>query len=534
MKRYELLPAAAALVALVVSASACDQGLSGLNENPNAPTDVGAEYLLPQALQSTVEYANYNTWFTLEFTGIFAQHWAKIQYTDEDRYELRPNVIDGFWNNFYSGPLKDWQLIIEKGQATGLANHEAIGRIAKVYTFHLITDIWGDIPHSEALRADDPQSPITAPAYDSQASIYTAMLAELATAVGLLDAGARSFGAEDLIYGGDVAKWERFANSLRLRLAMRISDVSPAVARPIVEALASQPLITSNADNFTLVYLTASPNQNPLHENAATALGGSGSRDDHAVSNSLVNLLGALNDPRIEVYAEPAQLDSLTADFAWCGGAGEPPCHVLYNGQVFRGMRNGVLSENVPTPFSYWSRLGSHFRARPETPQPLLTAAEVNFLLAEAAEKGWSVGGTAQAYYEAGVRAAFALWDGADGVDLGTAVQDAYLLQPGVAYGSTPVDGAGNNFELIAEQKWLALYTISPEAYAEYRRTGYPDELLPSMNATIISTIPGRIPYADIEQSLNAANLAAAISAQSSMGVDGTYDGRVWWDPTPP
>jgi len=103
-----------------------------------------------------------------------------------------------------------------------------------------------------------------------------------------------------------------------------------------------------------------------------------------------------------------------------------------------------------------------------------------------------------------------------------------------VAYGTTPVDGAGSNFELIAEQKWLALYTISPEAYAEYRRTGYPDELLPSMNATIITTIPGRIPYADIEQSLNSANLAAAISAQSSMGVDGTYAGRVWWDPTAP
>lgn len=533
MKLFKLHLAAAALVTLVVSVSACDQGLTGLNDNPNAPTDVGAAYLLPQALQSTVEYADYNTWFTLEFTGLFAQHWAKIQYTDEDRYELRPNIIDGFWNNFYSGPLRDWQLIIEKGQATGLANHEAIGRIGKVYATHFMTDIWGDIPFSEALQADADQ-PITAPVYDSQESIYTALLAELATAVAMLDANARSFGDEDLIYGGDVDQWRRFANSLRLRLAMRISDVSPAVAQPIVEALATQPLITSNADNFTFQYLSASPNQNPLHENAAPALGGSGSRDDHAMSNSLINVLGALNDPRIAVYAEPAAKDSLTADFAWCGGGGEPPCHVVYNGQVFRGMRNGVLSENVPTPFTLWSRLGSHFRANPETAQPLLTAAEVNFLLAEAAEKGWSVGGTAQAYYEAGVRAAFNLWDGADGVDLGTAVQDAYLVQPGVAFGTTPVDGAGNNFELIAEQKWLALYTISPEAYAEYRRTGYPDELLPSMNATIITTIPGRIPYATIEQSLNAANLSTAISSQSGLGVDGTYAGRVWWDPTAP
>lgn len=528
MKRYKLL-SVAAVAALMVSMSACDDGLADLNENPNSPTDVPAQFLLPQALQTTVEYAGYNTWFTLEFTGLFAQQWAKIQYTDEDRYELRPNVVDGFWNRFYSRPLMDWQRIIEKGQETGLVNHEAIGRIGKVYTAHLITDIWGDVPFSEALKGDDPEDQVTAPAYDAQEAIYTAFFAELDTALGLLDASRQTFGQEDLIYGGDIAQWEKFANSLKLRLAMRISDVAPEVARPIVEALASQPLILDNGDNFTLDYLDAQPTQNPLYENAKV---GGGSRDDHAVSNTLVNLLGALDDPRIAVYAEPAAEADLTADFDWCGGAGEPACHVLVGGEVYRGMRNGVTSGDVPEPLGLWSRLGDHFRTQASTPQPLLTAAEVNLLLAEAAENGWAVGGAAADFYEAGVRASFDLWDGADGVDLGTGVQAAYLARPGVAYGSPPADGAGDNYELIAEQKWLALYTISPEAYAEYRRTGYPDEIEPSMDANI-GFVPGRIPYPDIEQSLNRDNLSAAISAQSALGVDGTYAGRVWWDTTP-
>lgn len=529
MKRNKL-QLAAVVATLALSAGACDDGLAELNENPNAPTDVPAQFLLPQAIQSTVEYAGYNTWFTLEFTGLFAQHWAKIQYTDEDRYELRPNVIDGFWNTFYPGPMKDWQTIIEKGQETGIVNHEAIGRIGKVYVAHLITDIWGDVPYLQALRADDPEAPTTSPAYDAQQDIYDAMLTELDVAAGLLDPTRRTFGQEDLIYGGDVTQWEKFANSLRLRLAMRISDVAPGVAQPIVEALAARPLILDNADNFTLQYLDVAPNRNPLFENAAV---GSGSRDDHAVSNSLVNLLGALNDPRIAVYAEPAAVPDPTADFEWCGGVGEPPCGVTVGGQVYRGMRNGVNSGDVPEPIGLWSRPGNHFRANPDAAQPLLTAAEVHFLLAEAAENGWNVGGTAADHYEAGVRAAFDMWEGADGVDLGTSVQTAYLVQPGVAYGTTPADGAGDNYELIAEQKWLALYTTSPEAYAELRRTGYPDEIEPAMDAVVITVVPGRIPYPDIEQSLNSDNLAAAITAQSAMGVDGTYNGRVWWDATP-
>ncbi len=540
MKRYTLT--AALLVGVALSSAACDKGLADVNDNPNAPTDVPAQYLLPNAIQQTVEFGGQNTWITLEMTGIFVQHWAKIQYTEEDQYELRDATINNLWNAMYSGPMKDWAVIIKKGQQVAEEgdpakgdNQSAIGMVGKAYTATILTDLYGDIPYTQALQADAAE-PITAPVYDSQQELYGTLLSELQTAVGMMSPGAGSFSDADLIYGGDMSQWIKFTNSLRLRLAMRMSDVDPAGARSLVEALATQPLILTNDDNAGLVYQPSPPYQNPYYENAAGALGGGGSRDDHTVSNTLVGVLNKFNDPRIMVYANPS-LDQ-TTDFtaSWCGHAGQVPCQVTYNGMIYRGERNGIASGSVPQPVLI-SRIGRHFRADPATPQYLLTAAEVNFLLAEAALNGWSVGGSAQQYYEAGIRQAFELWNGVnvsvsasntanDGpVDLGTAVQDAYLAQPSVQL----TGNATTDLEKIIDQKWLALYTMPWEAYSEYRRTGYPNEIVPSEDATI-QFIPGRIPYPSLEQSLNNDNLQAAIANQST---DGNYCGTVWWDPAP-
>lgn len=522
MRHYKLLTATV-LLGAALATSACDKGLADINDNPNAPTDVPAQYLLPQVERSAVDQIM-TSWFSTEFTTSFTQQTAKIQYTEEDQYRLRENVLNTtFWRPFYADDLKDWQTIIDKGVAAERVNHQAIGMIGKVYSAHFMTDIWGDIPYSQALKGDDPDDPITAPAYDTQEQVYTAMLDQLATAAGMLDPARTSFGSEDIIFGGDVTAWRKFANSLRLRLAMRMSDVAPGVAQPIVESLYSGgDLILTNADNAMFPYLSASPNQHPLHENWKT-------RDDHSTSNTMINMMGALADPRIEVYAEPAAAPDPTRTFAWCDDPGEPVCHVTYNGVVYRGMRNGVNSGAVPEPLGLWSRIGTHWREDgAATPAALLTAAEVHFLLAEAAMKGWNVG-DAQTHYETAIADAFEMYDGVEGVDLGAAVLADYMTHPGVAWGSTPVDGAGDNMELIAEQKWLSLYLNGPEAYAELRRTGYPDEAIPSMDAEL-DFIPGRIPYPDIEQSLNAANLAEAVARQSN---DGLYGGTLWWDTTP-
>jgi hypothetical protein len=413
-------------------------------------------------------------------------------------------VIDNIWATSYAVTLKDWQVIIEKGQETGLVNHEATGRTMKAFAFHMVTDIWGNVPYSQALQGDS-EDHVTTPVYDSQESIYTHMVAELATAASMFNTGARGWGAEDLIYGGDMAAWARFANSLRLRLAVRMAYAAPAQARQAAEAAASHGagLITSNAQNAVLRYLDSAPNQQPLFVNART-------RDDHAPSKTLVDYMTARNDPRLPIYAEPAASD----------------------GQ-FRGMQNSVESSAVP-PLSTISRIGAYWRggqgsvaAHPSsasTPSLLVTAAEVHFLLAEAAHRGWGVAGTAQGHYEMGVRAAMAQYDGAMGVAIPSATVDAYLATPGVAWGTAP---SGDNLELIIGQKWLALYTNGFEAYAEYRRTGYPREIQVGPDAAL-PHVPGRIPYPDSEQSLNRDNWTAAKSAQ---GNDGTYTGKVWWMP---
>jgi hypothetical protein len=329
--------------------------------------------------------------------------------------------------------------------------------------------------------------------------------------------GGLGWGSEDLIYGGDMAAWARFANSLRLRIGMRMVSSAESQAKAIVEAAAahSAGMIVSNDQNAVLRYLSASPNQQPLFENART-------RNDHAPSRTLVNLLGSLNDPRLPIYAEPVANDSL-----------EMGHYVIYEGNVYRGAQNSVDPKDVP-PLTTISRIGFYWRggtgavadhpSSATTPTLLMTAAEVHFLLAEAALRGWNVPGTAQGHYEAGVRAALSQYDGAMGVEIPTSRIDAYLAQNGVAWGTAPT---GNNLELIIKQKWLAIYTNGFEAYAEYRRTGYPTEITVGPDAAY-SFVPGRIPYPSSEQSLNSTNLAAARSAQ---GNDGTYTGKVWWMP---
>lgn len=496
----------AAVAAFALGAGACDDGLADINENPNAPTDVPAQYLVPEAEQSTIELIH-GASFNLTFTGLFAQHWGKIQYTEEDSYSLRPETIDAWWNTMYANSLRDWQTIIEKGQATGLVNHEATGRVMKAYLGHIMTDVWGDIPWSEALQADA-EEPNTTPAYDAQSAIYDALFAELDAAMTLFDAGERTFGNEELIYQGDVADWMRFANSLKLRLAMRTSNVDEAGAQALVsEVLASSAgLIDDNSENATLVFLESPPNQNPLFENRQ-------SRDDHAVSATLVNYMLDVDDPRLPVYAEPAVSDG-----------------------AFRGVVNGTHSDDVGALGQY-SRIGDYWRdvsdaSNATRPALLLTAAEVHFLLAEAKLRWPTIATpmTAQQHYETGVTLALQMYDGADGVQIDATDIALYLLQPGVMWGTTPRDGAGGNLELILEQKWLALYTNGPEAYAEYRRTGYPDEITPGPSADY-DFVPGRIPYPPLEQSLNRASWQAALAAQ---GNDGTYVGTVWWDPAAP
>lgn len=477
----------ALVAAFVVTLAACDQGLVEINDNPNAPTDVGGQFLLPQSMRSTVQAA-FGAGQMLSHTAIWPQQGVELQYPDEEEGNVRDSRMQGYWDGYYAGPLADIQTVIDKGVELGLVNHEGVGRIWKSYVFHIVTDSWGDVPYSEALQAGA-ENAITQPAYDAQQAIYAGMIADLTTGAGLLNSGAQGFGSGDLLYGDDMDLWRRFANSLRMRLAMRMSEVDPAGAQAAFVAAWNAGGFASNADNAMFGW-SANPYENPIFRNWQ-------GRDDHGVSATMIDTLASLNDPRIELYAELAQ------------------------DGVYRGLNNGNITP--PLSIALYSRIGNLWREfGAATPTALMTYSEVLLLGAEAAERGWIPDNPAT-LYAAGITANLSQWDAFRGHDnLPAAPTDAeitaYLAEPAVVY------NAATGREQIQLQQWIGLYMGGPEAWANWRRTDIP--ALVAGPDLLLSRIPVRFTYPSLEQSLNQTSRDAAVARQGS----DELVTRVWWD----
>lgn len=476
-------PGAALIAVLALAAGACDDGLTEANRNPNAPTDVGAQFLLPQSIRTAVEQT-FAAGLMLSHTSIWPQHVVEIQYPDEEQGHVRPERMQLYWNNYYAGSLKDVQTVIDKGAAADRPNIEGIGLIWKSWIFHIVTDLWGDVPYSEALRGEDG---VSTPVYDPQPEIYQSLLQTLDEGAAMLQSGGADFGSGDILYGNDLTKWRRFAHSLRLRLAMRMVDVDAPAARAAFTDAWNDGVFMSNADNAMLRW-PGGPYRNVLFEDWQ-------GRDDHGISATLVDTLKSLDDPRLALYAEPAAED------------GE-----------YRGLANGIA--NPPLSLAWYSRIGDFWRADgASTPTALMTYAEVLFLAAEAALRGWIAADPA-ALYEAGIRASMNQYDPWSPAAAPTDAEiDAYLAQPAVAW--NPARG----MEQIHLQLWLALYLNGNETWSHWRRTGTPELAMgPDLS---LASIPVRFAYPDLEQSLNAANLQQAIARQGG-GLDLVTP--LWWD----
>ena len=485
----------AGLLALTLSVGACDS-FTGLNENPNGPRDVDPEVLFPQGTVAVVALAR-GAGIDLHLTSLWAQHIAKIQYVDEDWYQIRPQSVDLYWSAFYagtgganSGGLQDLTDAINRAEADPRPARQAAKgdwiappQIMKAWTFGIMTDIWGDIPYSQAnLGAEGP----IAPEYDTQEEIYNDLFVKLAEATNMIDPAGESYGAADPIYGGDLGQWQKFSNSLRLRFAMRLSDVAGTKARAeFAAAMAAEGgVFTSNADNAELVWAGDGTNDNPFFVNFKT-------RDDHRVSARLVDTLKVLQDPRLAVYARPTQDD---------------PTEI-------KGVPNGLETDAaLGMGLSKTSKIGTFFSSA-SSPSILMQYSEVLFIRAEAAARGWAgAGGTAADLYNQAITASMEVYG------IPQAQIAAYLARPGVAYNAT------TGLQQIAFQKWVSLFNQGTEAYAEWRRTDVPT-LTPGPGA-IIDVVARRLTYPAAEQSLNSANLTAAESRQG--GAD--LENRVWWD----
>lgn len=450
----------------------CGDGLTDLNKNPNEPTEVGADYLMANALEASVA-RTLGSSLNMDLVGLWVQHYAEARYAAEDIYELTDATVRTHWSGYYAGPLQDFTEVAQQGRDNGRPNVEAMGRIARAWTFQVVTDLWGDVGYSEALRGRDPNAPL-AVKYDPQQQVYQGILTELREASTQIQPTGVTFGNSDLLYKGDMARWRKLANSLRLRAAMRLATADQNTARTEFASAMNAGVFTSNTDNAVFQYLDNGVNVHPIFAYQR-------SQDVHRISATLVDTLKNANDPRLPVYATQ-------------NARGE-----------YRGVANGDRRE---VSLDSVSRIGTYF-ARAAAPAVIMSYAEVLLLQAEAVERGW-ISGDAAALYRQAITASMQ--------QVGVAAGDitAFLARPEAEYRGLPS---------IAVQKWIVLFGNGPEAYAEWRRTGYP-QLTPGPDALNDRKIPLRLPYPETEQSYNAANLAEAVSRQGGAGLND----RVWWN----
>ena len=456
----------------------CTKDFDDINNNPNAPTAVNSGLLLPQIERDMIGSLLGETW---GIGNIVIQHTAKNQFVNEDRYLW--GELNGIWNSVYDN-MRDVNNILIQSDEKNEMNYKGIALVLRAWMFSLATDAYGDIPYSEAIKAKEG---INYTKYDAQEDIYNGILNDLKEANTILGTTGEVV-AGDLIYSGDVSKWKKLANSLRVRYLLRISgkrDVGPDL-REIITNAATFPVFESNADHAVYTFKSTSPDQFPLYSSRI------GSFNEFRASKTLLDTLVGLGDTRMPIFFRPT------------------PATESSSSPVYAGIPNGLndvdaLQYNGGPQFQ--SRIGSLFYENSISTQGLtiakgviMTYAELQFLLAEAAEKGL-IGGTAQTFYENGVTASFNFYS--------LAIPANYFAQPEVAYAGTKAE----KLDKIGFHKWVSLYFQGLEAWFDWRRTGIP-ALKPGPSNQNDNKIPVRFRYPIIEQSLNANGYQGAVQRQ--------------------
>ncbi|WP_266203244.1 SusD/RagB family nutrient-binding outer membrane lipoprotein [Pontibacter kalidii] len=466
----------------MVLAASCVDDLDDYNVDPKRTSEAPPATLFTYAVLSlsdvlTTPNVNFNNY------RFYVQHWTSTQYLDEPRYNMTSRLIpQNMWQELYRDVLADLKeakrLVTEDEFLEAEVKNNQLAQIEmmEVYTWFVIVTTWGDVPYTEAL---DPTNSL--PAYDDDRAIYNDLISRLNMALGLVDPAATGFVEGDVFYSGNMDQWLKFGNSLKLKMGMVLADVDPAQAGALVEEAAPN-VFTSNADNAVFPYLSAPPNNNPISDNV---LGPFSSREDYVAANTLVDIMNELDDPR-----RPEYFTDVDGEF-----------------------RGGIYGyENVYSDFSTVSEK----IADPTFEALLLDYSEVEFLLAEAVERGFNVAGTAEEHYNKAVTASITYW--------GRSEEEAaaYLAQPDVNYSTAPGDWR----QKIGTQKWIALYNRGFDAWLSWRRLDAPDLQPPVIEGASSLIIPKRLIYPINEQTLNPENRDAAASA---IGGDEAST-RLFWD----
>lgn len=458
--------------------ASCKKNITSLNVDPKNPLNVPSKTLFTNAqvnMANNLATPNVN----LNIFRLLAQYWTETTYTDESNYDLGTrNIPQNWWHLLYRDVLKNLDaskklIATDVPDADIRKNQEAIIDVVTVFTYYYIVTTFGNIPYTDALDINKVQ-----PKYDDAKTVYDNLLTKLDAAIAAMDISKESFGSADILYGGDVAAWQKFANSLKLKMGMVIADSDPGKAKTVSEQAITAGVFSSNDDNAVFRFLSAPPNTNPVWVNLVQS-----GRKDFVGTSVIIDKMKVMNDPRVPLYFTP------DANGGYTGG------------------KNGASNN-----YAAFSKPAKTVTA-PNFPGVWLSYAEVEFLLAEAKERGYAGAGTAAEHYNNAVTASIEEWGGT------AASATAYLAQPSVAYATA----AGTYKEKIGNQKWIALYERGHDAWTEWRRLDAPKLIAPS---GADSDIPLRYPYPVSEQNVNGKNYADAAAA---IGGD-VVDTKLWFD----
>lgn len=537
-----------------ISSSCSDSYMEDLNTDKSKANSIDPNAQLTTAELQTygdlgmVEiYRNYLYAFTQQLMGC----WNTTNYGG--RHTVDNNEMGRIWTSFYPKAIKNLTDAIHRSAEDGnMKNINAILRIYRVYMMSVITDIYGDAPYSEAGLGYLKE--IYNPKYDTQEDIYNDFFTELKDAASALDA-ANDRITGDVIYNGDVAKWIKLANSLRLRYAMRISDVAPEKARKQFEdALASEGgVLTSSSDDALIKYMDISfsfgqDSYTDYRGNALSQLlfGNDPANNPSYLCSTFFNQLYNTKDPRTFMIARfyydglmsqtsPDNRIDLTDEITGKGIAMNPcqpgafsydPWPQGYDSDMMKEIAKTNPSVETTMARETEPKLANNF-LRGDNPGVVMTCAEVNLLLAEASLKKWNTGGTVEGFYSKGVRAAMDFLADNYGYDrISDNDFNAYIADNGIGHTEQQAKAAINT------QAWILHFTNPAECWANVRRSGYPRLKSPAeygfgQYLTGGKDIPVRLCYPTLESSYNKPGYDEALKR---MGGKDSWNTHVWWD----
>lgn len=471
------------MASVLFVAAGCDMSDFGdINKNPNSINVPVTSALLTNAL---LDFDDPATTGSMR-GGLYCQYFAETQYTETSLYAT-PQVS---WDGVYAGSQYDLQNIINNNTNPETAayaalngsnnNQIALARILKAYRYLAITDSWGDIPLTEALLEKNK------PKYDTQQEVYNAIFKELKEAVAQFDGGDAPKG--DIVHNGNITNWKKFANTVRLIMALRIAKVDAATGRTqFNDALkASGGVIETNAENTNVEY-PGGTYKNPWFDLY-------NGRKDYGISDTFVGIVGGMNDPRVKSFGQPNAKGEVV-----------PMTYGLTRDEA-------VAYTNSHSDYSFI--LNESYR-QANSVSFVLTAAHAYLARAEAAQLGWTTE-SAKDMYSKGIEMSWKQWN----AFTTQAAFDSYMNSAAVSITENPL-------AKIQLQRYIAFYPNGHMGWSEWRRTGIP-ALTPSKNATNSSKqIPRRYVYGANEASLNGDNYKTAVGRLT--GGD-TQDAKMWWD----